>query len=181
MKERKAGRTTHYVGFPKFKKKGKCKDSFRLTGTNKVFPEEKRIQLPRLGKLRLKERPQLPETAHILNAMISRTADRWYVALIVKDDWPDPPKNTGQILALDKGVSIFVALSLGLFIPKPQFLLKHARKLQQLSRALSRKKKGSNNRRKAALKLAQFYRKATATRHDFLHKTSTYFTKTMVL
>ena len=36
-KDRKAGKTTRYVGFPKFKKKGKCKDSFRLTGAIRVF------------------------------------------------------------------------------------------------------------------------------------------------
>lgn len=42
------------VGFPKFKKKGKH-DSFRLTGTIKINSQT--VQLPRLGKLRLKETP----------------------------------------------------------------------------------------------------------------------------
>jgi len=40
------------VGFPNFKKKGRY-DSFRLTGTIKIF--EKSVQLPRLGRLRLKK------------------------------------------------------------------------------------------------------------------------------
>ena len=45
------------VGFPHFKKKFKAKESFRLAGTIKVFPQTKRVQLPRLGKLRIKETP----------------------------------------------------------------------------------------------------------------------------
>ena len=41
------------TNFPKFKKKG-VRDSFRLTGTIKVFP--KHVQLPRLGKIRVKRK-----------------------------------------------------------------------------------------------------------------------------
>ncbi|MFX0209201.1 MAG: RNA-guided endonuclease InsQ/TnpB family protein [Candidatus Hodarchaeota archaeon] len=143
-----------------------------------MFTEKKKIQLPRLGKLRVKEIPKLSTTVQILSATVSRTADRWYVALTVKEELSDPPKNAGQLIALDKGLSVIVALSLGLPIPKPKFLLKQERKLRRLSKSLSRKKIGSKNRRKAVLKLAQFYRNVTATRLDFLHKTSTYFTKT---
>ncbi|MHA2406688.1 MAG: RNA-guided endonuclease TnpB family protein, partial [Candidatus Hermodarchaeia archaeon] len=44
-------------GFPKFKKRKQGHGSFRLTGTIRVFPNA--IQLPRLGRLRLKEREYL--------------------------------------------------------------------------------------------------------------------------
>jgi putative transposase len=55
-----AGRKTgKKVGFPQFKKRNKCKDSFRLTGVIRFYPELKLIQLPRLGKLRLEERPAI--------------------------------------------------------------------------------------------------------------------------
>ncbi|MHA2406824.1 MAG: RNA-guided endonuclease InsQ/TnpB family protein [Candidatus Ranarchaeia archaeon] len=43
-------------GFPKFKRKGK-NDSFRLTGTIRVL--SRNIQLPRIGKIRLKEKREL--------------------------------------------------------------------------------------------------------------------------
>ena len=42
------------VGFPRFKKKYKSRDSFRLTGSIKV--QDRYVQLPRLGSIRLKER-----------------------------------------------------------------------------------------------------------------------------
>ncbi|MHA2202754.1 MAG: RNA-guided endonuclease InsQ/TnpB family protein [Candidatus Hodarchaeales archaeon] len=177
LQQRKSKKTTHKVGLPKFKKKGKCKDSFRLTGVIRLLPEIKQVQLPRLGKLRLKERPNLATSAQILSATVSRIADRWYVALTVKEELTDPELNEGPPVALDKGLSVFVALSSGIPIPKPKFLLSQARKQHRLSKAHSRKQNGSNNKQKSALRLARFYRRITNQRYNFLHKTSTYLAK----
>ena len=55
---------------------------------------------------------------------------------------------------------------------------KNLKKLRRLSKQLSRKKKGGNNRRKAADKLARLHRKIKNQRLDFLHKLSTKLTKT---
>ncbi|MFX1512940.1 MAG: transposase [Promethearchaeota archaeon] len=128
------------------------------------------MQLPRLGKLRVKECSHLPETARILSVIVSRTAERWYVALRVTGDGPTPPKKAGFLLALDKGVRVFGALSLGLPIPNPHFLQSQARKLRCVSQALSRKKKGSKNKQKAAWKLTDFYCQITAARQDLFIK-----------
>ena len=175
--KRKRKQTTRYVGLPRFKKKGKSKDSFRLTGTIHLFPELKQVQLPRMGKLRLKERPNLPPSAHIMSATVSRTADRWYVALTVREERPDFKPNSGPMIALDKGLSVFAALSSGIPIVQPKFLLRQAQKQRRLSKAYSRKQKGSNNKRKSSLCLAKFYRRIANQRHNFLHQTSTYLAK----
>lgn len=98
--ERKSG---NKVGFPKFKKKFKAKDSFRLTGTIRVFRDQQLIQLPRLGKQRLKEYPQLPSSSRILNATVSREANSWFVAVTVEENTPDPSPVTGEIIGLDAG------------------------------------------------------------------------------
>jgi len=75
--EKKAGKKDS-VGFPRFKSKKNGLGSFRLTGAIHVF--DKLIQLPRLGKLRLKERGYLPVSdAHILSATVSEKAGRWFV------------------------------------------------------------------------------------------------------
>ncbi|PWI47325.1 transposase, partial [Candidatus Heimdallarchaeota archaeon B3_Heim] len=169
--------TIRYVGLPRFKKKGKCKDSFRLTGVIHLVPKVKQIQLPRLGKLRLKERPNLLSSARILSVTVSRTANRWYVALTVKEEQPDRKPNGGPLVALDKGLSVFATLSSGNPIARPKFLLQQARKQRRLSKAHSRKLKGSNNKRKSTLRLGRFYRRITNQRHNFLHQTSTYLAK----
>jgi putative transposase len=175
--KRRRKQTSRYIGFPKFKKKGKCKDSFRLTGTIHLFHKVKQVQLPRLGKLRLKEQPEFPVSAQILSATVSRTTDRWYVALTVNEDQSKPEPNDGPLVALDKGLSVFAALSSGIPIARPKFLLHQARKQRRLSKAHSRKQNGSNNKRKSTRRLARFYRRITNQRHNFLHQTSTFLAK----
>ncbi|HHW42178.1 MAG TPA: IS200/IS605 family element transposase accessory protein TnpB [Syntrophomonadaceae bacterium] len=162
------------ASFPKFKKKG-IHDSFRLTGTIKVFP--KHVQLPRLGKIRVKE-----ETAKfkgkILSATVSREADRWYVSLAVEAEIPDPLPVPGEPIGIDMGLNHFAVLSTGEKIEPPKSLEKNLKRLRRLSRQHSRKQKGSNNRKKSALKLARLHRKIRNQRRDFLHKLSTGLAKT---
>jgi len=77
FRELKKGKKT---GFPKFKKKG-MHDSFRLTGA--IGAADNTVQLPRLGKIRAKERIDLK--GRILSATISKEADRWYVSFAIKN------------------------------------------------------------------------------------------------
>ncbi|MHA1947034.1 MAG: RNA-guided endonuclease InsQ/TnpB family protein [Candidatus Hodarchaeales archaeon] len=168
----KGRKTSRKIGFPKFKKKNRCKDSFRLTGVIRFYPERKLVQLPRLGKLRLEERPAIPIDRQILNVTVSRASDRWYVSATVEETFPDPPSNDGEILGFDAGLLRFGFLSNGMPLPTPKFLLRRLRKLRRLSKAHSRKKYPSKNRQKSAIKLSRFYRRVTDSRHDFLHKTS---------
>jgi putative transposase len=161
-----------WTGFPKFKKKYKSKDSFRLTGAIKVFPPTKRVQLPRLGQVRVKEIPLFAPTARILSATVSRTADKWYVAFTVEEEHSIPDRCYEKVLGLDAGLARFTTLSSGISVPKPQFLLKRLKKLRRLSKAHSRKQLGSANRRKSARTLAKFHHRVANTRKDFHHKLS---------
>lgn len=81
IKSVKGERRGRRLGFPRFKKRGKCRDSFRLTGTLRCGPGT--VTLPRLGTVRTHESTRklarrLEEgTARILSATVSRTAQRW--------------------------------------------------------------------------------------------------------
>ncbi len=165
------------VGFPKFKKKGKSKDSFRLTGRIYVFAEEKRVQLPRLGKLRLKEKPNLATSFRILNATVSKTADRWYVSLTIEEIQQSVIPTVCEPLGIDTGLKAFITTSDGFFVPPPKFIQKRMKKFRNLSRAHPRKKIGGRNRKKSALKLARLHQKIANIRKDYLHKMSTYLAK----
>jgi len=171
-KQAQANKRKPQVGFPKFKKKHKTKDSFRLTGTIKVFPQQKRVQLPRLGQLRVKETPVFQSTTRILSATVSRTANKWYVAFTVEEERTIPTRGYEKVLGLDAGLARFTTLSSGIPVPKPKFLLKRLKKLRRLSKSHSRKRSGSNNRCKSAQKLAKFYARVANTRKDFQHKLS---------
>ena len=74
------------AGFPRFKRKKALADNkARLTGSIRVTPRH--VQLPRIGKVRTKERTDKllallqSGKARILSATIAREADRWFVSL----------------------------------------------------------------------------------------------------
>ncbi len=74
------GKLRGSVGYPKRKSRKRGLGGFRLTGSIAVFPDA--IQLPRLGRLRLKERGYLPTSGvRMLSATVSEQAGHWYVSI----------------------------------------------------------------------------------------------------
>ena len=104
------------IGFPSFKRKGN-RDSFRLTGTIKI--EKKKVQLPRLGMINLKEASKVK--GKILSATLSREADRWYVSITVEEEIIDPTPVQGKPVGIDVGLTSFATFSdaVKIFAPKP--------------------------------------------------------------
>ena len=99
-------------------------------------------------------------------------AGRWHVSLLVEERIDALPKNT-RAVGVDLGVKDFAVTSDGETIGNPRHYRRLAEKLEREQRALSRKTKGSNNHRKAALKVARTYARIADMRRDFLHKLST--------
>jgi len=162
---------TKRAGYPRFKKKG-IHDSFRADngpGTFKVV--EKRIQLSRIGWVRLRE--DLRFNGRLLSATVSRRADQWYVSIQVEiEDVLVVRKNHGTV-GVDLGISHLATLSTGEHVEGPKPLKSAMVKLRRLSKAVSRKKKGSQNRRKAVVKLARQHARIVDIRNDALHKLTT--------
>lgn len=173
------GKFKGHVGYPRQKTKKQGLGRFRLTGAIVVFPEA--IQLPRLGRLRLKERGYLPASGtpgvKVLSATVSEHAGRWYVSIQVEQEW-EVPVNTGPVVGVDLGIKSLATLSDGTVIANPKPLKRRLRKIKRLHRAVSRKPKGSHNRRKAACKLGKAYRKAANQRANTLHQVTTWLAKT---
>ena len=65
-----------------------------------------------------------------------------------------------------------VALSTGETIEYPRYYIQAEQKLASVQRDLSRKKKGSSNRRKARIKVARLHQKIQNHRDEFLHQVS---------
>ena len=168
---RKAGKN---IGFPKFKKKG-VRDSFRLYGTIRI--EGRKIRLPRIGKIRIKERRSSYCKGKILSVTVKQRANRWFVSIAVEEEIANPTLQQGPKVGVDLGIKTLATLSDGTMFLNPRALGKRHRKLKRLSRSLSRKKKGSKNREKARHRLAKFYLKTFNIRQDTLHKLTTYLAK----
>ncbi len=151
------------------------RDSFRLTGTIRF--EGRKIQLPRIGKVRIKEKRDSYCKGRILSATVRRRADRWFVSVTVEEEIPDFTPRGGVAVGVDLGVKTLATLSDGTVFANPRALGRRLRKLRQLSKSLSRKRKGSKNREKAKLRLARMYLRIFNIRHDTLHKITTYLAK----
>ncbi|GBC77560.1 hypothetical protein HRbin08_01039 [bacterium HR08] len=168
---------------PRFKRKKAPPDNTaRFRGSIRVTPRH--VQLPRIGKIRVKERTDkllalLSEgKARILSATVAREADRWYVSLTCEVERPDPLLRHGEPVGVDLGLASFLVLSDGTRVDAPKPLRRALRLLRRRSRQLSRKRKGSRNHAKAVLRLARVHRRVRNIRRDFLHKLTTWLAKT---
>jgi putative transposase len=162
------------VGFPRFKKKG-VRDSFRLYGNIRV--DERKIKLPRIGKIRIKEHRFRYHKGRILSATIRRRADRWFVSIDVVEEIPNPLFADEKEVGVDLGVKTLATLSDGTTFANPQALERQLKKIRRFSRSISRKKRGSKNREKEKIRLARLYLKIFNIRRDTLHKLTTYLAK----
>ncbi len=160
-------------GFPKFKKKGR-NDSFRLTGA--IYVYLKTIQLPRLGKIKIKEETKVK--GKLLSATVRRITNRWFVSLSVDYEIVEPKEIKGEVVGIDRGLEKFACVSDGSIFYAPKPLKKLLKKLQRLSRCHSRKVKGSSNKRKSAIKLGRLHYRISNIRKDSIHKLSTELAKT---
>ena len=155
-------------GFPRFKSKHKNKDSFCLNGSIHVFAD--RIQLPRIGMIRLKEREYIPtENTKILSATVSCCAGRWFVSVQMEIEIVPLPKSSHTI-GIDLGIKTLATCSNGEVFDNPKHLKKKEKALRIRQKSLSRKKKGSANRKKAAKRVAALHYRIANARKDYLHK-----------
>jgi putative transposase len=162
------GRT---VGFPRFKRKGQH-DSFTLEGTIKI--EHRLLQLPKLGRLKTYER--LPQGLSPKTAIISRTADRWFVSFSYEVEIKLIDK-IRAVVGVDLGIKTLATFSSGETFENPQPYRQSQARLARLQKAASRKAKGSKNRHKANMKVAKQHARTANIRKDTLNKLTTHLAK----
>ena len=169
-------------GYPKFKKRGQ-RDSFRLCG--QTFIASNYVQLPILGKIRLKEKnyPIHEGKLKLSQATVSRQADRWFVSFLIKENIEAPKLasireiETNDILGVDLGIKELAITSEGETFENPKVYKSHLKKLQRYQRMVSRRVKGSNNRKKAITRLSRVYKRVADIRNDAVHKLTTSLVK----
>ncbi len=103
---------------------------------------------------------------------ISREADGWYVCFSCADVPTHLLPPTGQETGIDLGIEAFATLSDGTRIFSPGWYRKAERALKAAQRRVSRRKRGSNRRRKAVALLARAHQQVRRQRQDFHHKTA---------
>ena len=152
---------------PTFKRKGQ-RDSFQIHG-NVIAVHGCRIRIPLLGWVRMRE--PLRFNGAIKTATVSRQAHTWHIALTVETDDLPARSESQAAVGVDVGLhhlAVFSDERPPIEGPKALGLL--LQRLRRLSRAHSRKVKGSANRKKSAQRLARLHWRITNLRNNALHQ-----------
>ena len=164
------------LGKPRFKGKGRYR-SFTYPQIKQDCIEGNKINLPKIGNIKLIQHRHLPDGFQIKTATISRKADGYYVTLSLEDK--SVPALTTQVeptlkntLGIDMGLKEFLVTSEGESVPIPQYYRKSQQRLKTLQKRLSRKKKGSKRWLKAVKAVAKQHKKVADKRKDFHFKTA---------
>ena len=166
----KARREHRRYGPPRFKARGKCRESFRLRGS--IVVERDRVKLPVLGWLRIKGSASRFHADKICYATVSREAGGWYVSITVEQERAEAVAPVGEPVGLDLGITHFATLSDGTVIDAPKPLKAALRRLRRQQKAVSRSQRNSKSRAKKVLAVARTHQRVRNIRSDFLHRTS---------
>ena len=164
---------TKQSGYPKFKKKGRTRDS--ATYFRNCFTYRNgQIKLAKQSEpLNIRWSRPLPEGADPSSVTVSRdSAGRYHISILV-DDTITPHTPTETTVGIDAGITTLYTLSTGEKIANPRHEKKDREKLARAQRQLSKKEKGSKNRDKARRKVARIHARISDRRRDHLHKLST--------
>ncbi|VXD16977.1 RNA-guided endonuclease InsQ/TnpB family protein [Planktothrix paucivesiculata] len=156
-------------GYPQFKKNCRSVEykvsGWKLSETRKqiTFTDSKGI-----GKLKLKGTWDLNfyQIDQIKRVRIVRRADGYYVQFLVNADRKVESKPTGKTIGLDVGLKEFYTDSNGQTEPNPRFYRIGEKRLKFRQRRVSRKSKGSANRKKAVNRLGRVHLKISRQREE---------------
>ena len=160
--------------YPTYHKKG-VRDSFYVTNDHAWFNGEKILHLPKIGNVRLAEK--LRYNGKILKYTVSRKADFWFVSVSVELPNIARKVDVSSAIGVDVGSKHWATTSDGNTLERPRQLAKLEKRLKHLHRAVSRKKLGSNNRKKALVRAARMYLRITNVKLDTSHKFTASITK----
>ncbi len=190
----RGARAGRRVGYPRFKKKGKSRDSFRLHHDAKRpsirMASARRLRLPAIGEVRVEGRlgKRLMRLvgkgeAVVQSVTVSRGGSRWYASVLCKVTTPVQAKPTrrqitGGTVGVHLGVNPLASLSrpwqdgdiAHSVISNPRTLDRATTRLLKAQRALSRTAKGSNRRAKAARKVGRIHHLVALQRANVLHQ-----------
>lgn len=159
-------------GFPKFKSKKHCKQSFQFVDQVYIDFATHRVKLPKIGKVKFGKNKTFD--GKIGTCTVSKTpTGKYYISILVDDGNQLPQKapiTVETAVGIDVGIKDFSVLSNGQVYSNPKYLEKDEKRLKVLQRRLSRKQKGSKRRERARLAVAKQHEKIKNHRDNFIHQ-----------
>ena len=109
---------------------------------------------------------------NIRSATLSKTkSGNFFLSILVEMDDTELKKfeQTNKQVGIDLGVKDFVITSDGEVFENKHFFKKKEKQVRRLQRQLSRKVKGSNNRRKVQIRIARLFERMTNKKDAYIH------------
>ncbi len=159
-------------GFPSFKRRGD-EPGIRFPDPKELALDQEngRVKLPKLGWLRLRQSCAIKGTLRNVTVTSegSGAHQKWFCSIQVQTG-DATPLCLAPTLGIDLGLASFAAMSDGRTVAPLRAMAKQAKRLKFAQRAVSRKKRGSANRKKAIQRLGTLHRRIAYQRSDWLHK-----------
>lgn len=143
------------------------------------------LHLSKIGKIPLIQHREIPDCSKIKQVTVSRQAGKWFACVTfdvnilerLRSNYSMMPPTTLRPVGIDVGIKNFAYDSDGHVTPNPLNLSKMLKPLQRIQRKISRRQKGSNNRKKAIRWYQRIHQRIANQRKDFCHKLSTTYAK----
>lgn len=162
----------HKVGRLRYKGKNWFKTfTYNQSGFKLTSIKNKKgiLYLSKIGDIPIKLHRQVE--GKIKSITIKKSNNKWYCS-IVTDAIIKRECGTGEI-GIDMGIMNYIYDSNGKSYENPKHFDSYHQDLKTAQQSLSKKKKGSNSRKKSRFKVAKIYEKIANARDDFIHKVST--------
>jgi len=159
---------------PVFRKASR-RNGFRIVGpraqrVRRLNGRHGEVWIPKVGWVRFRWSRAVP-VAKSYRVTLDRSG-RWHIAFAVAPE-PVVGPDTGEVVGVDRGVAVSVALSTGEMLNTPRPDPGRLRRLLILQRKLARARRGSNRRAAVKLSIARLKSREADARKDWCEKLST--------
>jgi transposase len=129
------------------------------------------VWVPKAGWVRFRWSRAVPEGVKSYRVTRDR-AGRWHIAFAVIPE-PIPAPDNGQVVGVDRGVTVSAALSTGELLHVPGLTAPERKRMRRLERKLAWARRDSNRRARVKLAIARLKARETDRRKDWTEKAST--------
>lgn len=171
-------------GFPRFKKKGRKEDRYKIAEPCIVDYEHWAVRISKFGFIRLYRGNNKQIDGKIKSYTICHTnTDRYFISILYETN--DKTKlDNGKSVGIDLGVKSLAVLSDGRVFENQKYLESNLARLKAIQREASRryqrgksKEDQSNNWKKSVKRLGRLQEHIAFQRDDYLHKVSTWIAR----
>jgi putative transposase len=157
-------------GYPRFRPVSRYDSiTFPSYGDGCKLLDNGKLRLQGVGAVKVKLHRQIE--GEIKTVTIKREAGNWYAVFSVECEAKPLPPST-EATGVDVGLSAFATLADGTEIENPRYYKEAQAQLRRAQRKVARRKRGSNNRKKAVRDLQRAHAHVRNQREDFAHKVS---------